>query len=501
MERTRKRSVAHGDSHIRRLLHAVFSAVVPGTGQLAAGARRRGVVLLAVAVAIAVCAVVLVLQGVDQILVWLLEPSVLLALLAVNFVVLAFRLYAVVDAYQTRRPGARAGSSRARRAFVAGAGLGVLLLLTVAPHAVAGYYTYVEYDLVTTVFLSDSHSDSTTTSLPSTSVPGSTASSSPARQTTSSVAATTTTTAAPIQAGDDQRLTIMFIGTDEGYGRTGARADVIMVATFALDTGRVALFSIPRNTGSVELSDAAAQALGKDVYIDLISSLYSDANEHPELAPEGSDAGAVVLRDAVSKILGIPVDYYAVVNMGGLVDLIDAFDGVTVNVEERLRVRLSPPTPDQEWRVYDIQPGVQHLDGLEALAFARSRTNSNDYVRMGRQRCVIAALFDQNGMGEIALKFPAVAQVIKDSVKTDLPIDALQSLVAIRSKLKTDEMITVGFTPPHYTSGRNSLGYNILDLELVQGTVRQIIENPEQALATLGSDAELDTSNCWKIEP
>jgi anionic cell wall polymer biosynthesis LytR-Cps2A-Psr (LCP) family protein len=207
-----------------------------------------------------------------------------------------------------------------------------------------------------------------------------------------------------------------------------------------------------------------------------------------------------VLRDAVSRILGIPVDYYAVVNMGGLVDLIDAFDGVTVNVETRLWVRLSPPTGEYEWKVYDIQPGIQHLDGLEALAFARSRTGSNDYVRMGRQRCVIAALLDQNGMGEMAWKFPTVAGVIKESVKTDIPIDALQSLVSIRSELKTEQMITVGFTPPDYIIGRNSLGYNILDLELVQSRVREIIETPEEVLATMDPASTLDDSECWKIE-
>jgi LCP family protein required for cell wall assembly len=490
------------DSYVRRFVRAVSSALVPGMGQLVGGARRRGFAMLAVVLALAICAGALALRGVDQILVWLLEPSVLLALLVVDVVVLAFRLYAVVDAFH-ERPSARladAGRSAGLRAFVAGAGLGLLLLFTVAPHAVAGYYAYVEYDLLTTVFVSDNDSDQTTTTSlsPSTTSPPSTSTLTPGSSTTST-AATTTTTAAPVDAGDDQRLTIMFIGTDAGYGRSGARADVIMVVSFDLGTGRVALFSIPRNTGSIELSPAAAEALGKDVYVDLISSLYFDANQHPELAPEGGDAGAIVLRDAVSRILGIPIDNYAVVNMGGLVDLIDAFDGVTVNVEERLWVRLSPPTGEYEWQVYDIQPGIQHLNGLEALAFSRSRTGSSDYVRMGRQRCVIAALLDQNGMGEIALKFPTVARVIKDSVKTDIPIDALQSLVAIRSKLKTDEMITVGFVPPKYITGRNSLGYNILDLELVQATVKQIIDSPEEVLATMGSDSSLDTSDCWKI--
>jgi LCP family protein required for cell wall assembly len=489
------------DSYFRRFVCAVSSALVPGTGQLAAGARRRGFVMLAVVLALAICAGALVLQGVDQVLVWLLEPSVLIALVVVDVAVLAFRLYAVVDAFRLRSPARQGDTGRpaALRAFAAGAGLGLLLLFTVAPHAVAGYYAYVEYDLLTTVFVSDNDSHTTTTSLPPSTTGSAATGSTELTGLTTSTAATTTTTGAPVDAGDDERLTIMFIGTDAGYGRSGARADVIMVATFDLSTGRVALFSIPRNTGSIELSEAAAQALGKDVYLNLISSLYFDANQHPELDVAGGDAGAIVLRDAIGKILGIPVDHYAVVNMGGLVDLIDAFDGVTVNVETRLWVRLSPPTADDEWQVYDIQPGVQHLNGLEALAFSRSRTGSDDYVRMGRQRCVIAALLDQNGMGEIALKFPTVAGVIKDSVKTDIPIEALQSLVGIRSKLQTDKMITVGFTPPHYITGRNSMGYNILDLELVQGMVKQIIENPEEVLATMEPDSNLDTSDCWKI--
>ncbi len=272
-----------------------------------------------------------------------------------------------------------------------------------------------------------------------------------------------------------------------------------MVMTVSLADGRIALFGIPRNTGSVPLSEAAAEALHKKVYMNLISSLYSDAWEHPELAAGSGDPGAVVVRDTVSMLLGIPVDYYAVVDMGGFVDVVDALGGVTVRVEERLRVRLSPPTPDVPWRVYDIQPGIQTLDGLEALAFARSRTGSNDYVRMGRQRCVIAALLDQTRVAELLVRFPVLVRVMKESVRTDIPIDRLQDLIKMRSDLKTDAMITVGFTPPKYTAGVNAMGYNILDQELVRDTVRQIIEHPEDVVGAEDNE-DVDISHCWKFE-
>jgi LCP family protein required for cell wall assembly len=304
----------------------------------------------------------------------------------------------------------------------------------------------------------------------------------------------------PIEAGEDQRLTILLIGTDAGYGRSGARADSIMVATLDLQTGEAALFGIPRNTGSVALEGTTAEALGTTVYLDLISSLYEDASNHPELAPEDRDPGAVVIRDAVSTILGIPVDYYAVVDMGGFVDLVDAFGGVTLNIKERLKVRLSPPTKDEEWRIYDIEPGVRHLDGLEALAFARSRSGTDDYDRMGRQRCVLGGLLDQNGPTEMLLRFPKIVKAIQKSLHTDIPIERLQDLIRVRSKIKTADLITIGFTPPDFITGRNSLGYNILDLDLVRATVRKIIEHPAEVRAAQESGSDVDTSDCWKTE-
>jgi len=531
MAHTEQPGSLRGEARILRLARALYSAVIPGAGQLGGGAATRGFVMLAIAVLLLLVAVgVVAYWGFDQVLSWAIEPSVLLGLLVFNVVLLGFRLYAVIDAYLIPRRGQTtmipAGESSSRRT-IAGVALAILLLLTVAPHAVAGYYTYLSRDLLTTVFVSSgrdepsagsptstetSASQSTTTapvtstSIAPTTTPttGSAVSTSTTMATTSTLPSTTTTTTPPettppVAGTEDDRLTILLVGSDAGYGRTGSRADTIMVVTIDLLDGDIALFGIPRNTGSVPLSESAAKALHRKVYVDLISSLYWDAREHPELAAEGEDSGAVALRDTVSMLLGIPVDYYAVVDMGGFVDVVDALGGVTVNVKERLWVRLSPPTPDEEWKVYDIRPGIQTLDGLEALAFARSRTGSSDYVRMGRQRCVIAALLDQTGVPELLLRFPTLAKVIKESMRTDIPINRLQDLIKMRSDLKTSEMITVGFTPPKYTDGINEMGYNILDLELVQSTVKQIIERPEEVLATEGAD-DIDTSDCWKID-
>jgi LCP family protein required for cell wall assembly len=458
---------------------------------------------------------------VDQVLSYVVRPRVLLGLLGLNVLLLAFRLFAVVDAYRVGRSGGSANPASAPhpeeivpaslfRVGVATAALTLLLVLTAGPHGIAGYYTYVSHDLLTSVFVSESGTEpSSVPGGPSTTAPvPSSTSTAPASVTTTTVTATgipaSTTTSATdaalaLESGEDQRLTVLLIGTDAGYGRKGARADSIMVGTVDLQTGFVALFGIPRNTGDLPLRGQAAESLGTKTYAGMISDLYQAAWDHPELAPEGGNPGAEVLRQTVSALLGIPVDYYAVIDMGGFVDLVDSFGGITLNVKDRIHVRLSPPRKGEPWREYDIQPGKRHLNGYEALAFARSRTGTSDYDRMRRQRCVLKALMYQNGTAELALKFASVVKVVSDHVGTDILVERLPDLVKVRGRLKTDRMLTVGFTPPDYLAGRNELGYNILDRELVQSTVREIIERPEQALERLGPDTNVDTSECWKV--
>ena len=466
-------------------------------------------------------------QGVDQVLSYVVRPRVLLALLGFNVLLLAFRIFAVIDAYRAGEadlattplpwssadtplpldttgpsPGREAAGPSLLRRGLATAALTVLLVLTAGPHGIAAYYTYLSHDLLTSVFVSES--DTTTTA----SLPSSTSTTRPTTTTrgtatTSTAPSTTTSTTDPalaLDSGEDQRLTILLIGTDAGYGRKGARADSIMVGTVDMQTGYVALFGVPRNTGDLPLEGAAANALGTKKYAGMISDLYQEAWNHPELAAEGGNPGAEVLRQVVSALLGIPVDYYAVIDMGGFVDLVDAFGGINLNVKDPFHVRLSPPRKGEPWREYDIQPGKRHLDGHEALAFARSRTGTSDYDRMRRQRCVLKALMYQNGAAELALKFASVVKVIRDQLGTDIPVEVLPDLVKIRSRLKTDRMLTVGFTPPDYLAGRNKLGYNILDLGLVQSTVREIIEQPEEVLARQGPVTDVDTSECWKVE-
>jgi polyisoprenyl-teichoic acid--peptidoglycan teichoic acid transferase len=463
----------------QRLLRGLFSSLVPGTGQLLGGARSRAYSLLAVTAAlVAALVAVIIVAAVDpgDLSAWVLEPSLLLGLLVADGVLLLFRLYAVVDAVWSRQKGTGepAPSSPAGARWklpLTVLGLVLLLGFTVFPHAWLGYqYVYKSYDTLRTVFVAEAPQPAPSS------------------------------TAATIDTGDDGRLTILFTGCDAGPGRLGARADTNIVASFDLNTGRIALFSVPRNTGNAPLTRAARKALGVKVWPNWLTELYNAARRHPELAPQGGDPGEETMRGTLSLILGIPIDYYAVVNMAGLVDLVDALGGVDLYFETALHASSSPPRAGEDWLVYDFKKGWNHLDGRMALVFARTRIDSSDYVRMGRQRCVVAALIDQTNMKELIWRYPAILSVVRKMVRTDIPIDVLQQLARLRPLLKTDEMITMAFQRSKYTNGKNGNPVQrgwILDYKLIQSTVQRVLNHPEQVIAA-AKKTGLDNGKCWQ---
>jgi LCP family protein required for cell wall assembly len=294
-------------------------------------------------------------------------------------------------------------------------------------------------------------------------------------------------------------MTVLLIGTDEGYGRSGARSDSMNVVSIDMETGKVAMFGLPRNTSDVPLGKKTSEALGTKTYHEMLNALYADGSRHPEIAPDGNP-GAEAVRETASLILGVPIDYYAVVNMMGLVDMVDALGGIDINVDKALHITYAPLNPGEPKKSYTFNKGVNHLDGLEALAFARNRSDSDDYVRMGRQRCVLMAMLYQNSVTKLALRFPKIASALEKSVETNIPLKALPDLVKLRGKVKTGDMITVGFTPPDWISGYSARSYNVLDLPKVRAAVKTILNDPQAWIdAHPAATGTSGASNCWTV--
>jgi LCP family protein required for cell wall assembly len=442
----------------RPLVAALLSCLIPGAGQLYLGYRRRGAVMLVVAILVLAVAIGLWSEptAVSRMLV---QPRALLALLVADIGLLVFRVVAVIDAYLlATRDGRRPATAGWRKGAVAG--LVAVLGLTAVPHAAAAYYDLQAYDLLTSVFSGEDPAWL-------------------ARDRDRHESGNGLVTAVP------GRVTVLLLGGDAGPGRRGLRTDTMMVASFEIATGKVSLFGLPRNMVQVPLPPGpAADFFGEcHCFPRLLNELYAFAElERPDLFPHSRRPGIAAVAGAAEQLLGLPIDHYALVDLLGFVDVVDALGGVTVNNGKPLRIEIDRLGRPGSQPAFELQPGRKRLNGFTALAYSRSRETTSDYDRMQRQRCVIGSLARQTDTTEILAAFPRLVRVFKRSVVTDIPADRLPGLIEAASG-KSIRVATIGFTPPNYNIGWSS-GYPIPDVAKIQSAVRRMTSQAPAATTT-----------------
>lgn len=460
---------------------AALSLVLPGAGQLHAGARARGAAMIGVAVALLVAALALAGQDVAFLLGQALRPEVLLGALALNAAVLLFRAGAIADAWRLgRRPAGRV----ARAAL-----LPALLALAVVPHVAVAWYQWSAYDTVTTIFADVD--------------PGEVAPGLPFGGTGAGGAPEPGPLERPLSFAPDGgvppeppapdwppggRLTVLLLGGDAGPGRSGLRTDTMVVATLDARTRRGALLSLPRNMGAVPVPPAAQGLVPGGRFPDILNALYGWAQGHPELFP-GRDPGATALKQVAANLTGLRVDYYALVDFRGFVEMVDALGGVTLDVPRPVLDRVSPPEDGQDWIRIDLQPGRQRLTALEAFAYVRARSQSSDYERIRRQRCVMVALARQADPARVLRAFPRLARAARRNVSTDIPRRVLPELVELVAGIDRRKIVSLGFVPPAYSAGWVGAGYPVPDIPAIRAaTTRAISKGGVRGASGLGGE-------------
>jgi LCP family protein required for cell wall assembly len=429
-----------------------LSALLPGAGQLYLGRRRRGVVLLVIGLLPLVAAVVLWRASGTSLLGQALRPSVLAALLVANGLFAAFRLFGVFDAYQLGR--AQQGTGRVPvwvRAPLAAMALTALAAITIAPHAIAGYYNAQAYETVTSIFGAGDAG-----SLPSWSDPN--ASASPKRS------------GAPV-SDTPRRVTILLLGGDAGANRVGLRTDTMIIASVEPETRQVTLIGLPRNLTRVPLPSDVAGNFPHGRFPDLLNALYRYATEHPRIFHQGPDRGAVAVSETVQKLTALKIDYYALVDLQGFVDVVNALGGVNVQVTEHVTGPLKNPSTAKATSELDVGPGRYHFNGTQALAYVRSRHADDDYHRMRRQRCLLAGLASQTNAPTLIKAIPRLLQVARRSISTNIPASALPGLATMAINLRGATVTTLGLGPPRY-SGRDANGYPVPRISAIRDGVQ-----------------------------
>lgn len=472
-------SASAPSSSTKPLLAAVASAVVPGVGQFIAGNFRRGAALVGVDIAILAGLYFYFGDTLNTAKLWL-QPSQLAAMMVGNIVLLGYRIWATDDAYRlAKRQQPRAVSAPAGAMLAAGAAVVVILAI---PHVVFGYFDVVQYDLITTVFGSNSP---TTTATAVTSPPATTE--------TGGTSPTTSTTEPLVVAvapwDQRERLNILLIGGDFGEGRTGIRTDTMITVSIDPVTGDTAMFSVPRNWTQSPLPEGMG-IWDCNCYPELINELWVAGENNPEAFPGQGTPFENAVKGVISEFLGIPIHYYAMVNLDGFVEVVDALGGVEVYVPSPLYDAEYPNEDGVTTQVIDIRVGLQKFDGSLALAYSRSRNQDSDYFRMSRQRCVIEAMVDQADPISLISNFGSLASVIKDNMQTDIPIEVLPLLIELKPVIDLENLVSIRFIPPEYhLKFRDDGGLGrVPNIELVHEHVNLVIKDPARAVEELGLD-------------
>lgn len=257
----------------------------------------------------------------------------------------------------------------------------------------------------------------------------------------------------PLKTDENGRTNILAFGTsgynmegEEGNGvHDGAQlTDSIMVISLNQETGDVAMLSLPRDLKA----SPTCTATGK------INEVYWCNNM------EGDDeqAGADALNTEVGSILGIDFQYYAHLNWGSLVQIVDTLGGITVTLDEDIE--------DYYYTGAVFKAGEPYvINGGQALGLARARhgTASGDFSRGASQQKILVGIKDKILEKKLSLTDTlSLAGTLGDNLRTNFSIDEMKTLAHIAIDLDLNTMRQVSLIEPEklMTSGTiNGISY------------------------------------------
>ena len=465
------------------LIAAAWSAILPGAGQWYAGARGRAAQFFVIDISLIVLGL-LTARNQSAILKAWVRPRDLILMMIGSIALLVYRMWAAYDAHLlVADEDARKHRPELRIATVIA--IGAVLL---APHAVFGYYDVTHSNLITTVFAADDpvvvpSPTTTTTTDPS------------APTTLPDPTGTTTTTTEVDVAGPAiwdglERLNVLLLGADDAEGRRAVRTDTMIVISIDPETGDAALFSVPRNYARAPLPEGYG-VWDCQCFPQSLNDLYYAGIQHPNAFPGRGTASENAIKAGLGEVLGLEIHYYAMVNLAGFIGVVDALGGVEIDVPSRI-VEEAYGGPGLKGRLV-IEPGEQLMDGELALAYSRIRSQSSDYARMNRQRCVVKAVIDQSDPIELIAAYPNIAGVPRSSMQTDIPLSQLPDFIDLLPKIDTGNIVALSITPPEYLIGFTDQGQNMYDAQLIQEHVALILSGKAQEVSPdLGSGSLID---------
>jgi LCP family protein required for cell wall assembly len=221
-----------------------------------------------------------------------------------------------------------------------------------------------------------------------------------------------------------------------------------MIAVSAdLDSGAIAVVSVPRNLVGLPFPEGKLREAYPYGFPGLANAVYVGVSARPDLVGNAPEPGIEALRIGISELLGWQIDRYLLVDLAGFVNVVDALGGLDITVTSN--VQPTGKLPGSQRQVGGFKKGERvHMDGEQALAYARSRTGTSDYARMRRQRCVVSQLFQNVDPISVLTHFGELQKIAQNNVITDVSASEIPHLLDVVSLLQRSHPTSVVLAPP-----------------------------------------------------
>jgi LCP family protein required for cell wall assembly len=244
----------------------------------------------------------------------------------------------------------------------------------------------------------------------------------------------------------DGRVNVLLAGdsADRTDGAGGANlTDSIMILSLDTKTHTGTMVSVPRDLW-VNIPSLGHQKINA-------------ANTVTDFSASGYPSGGMgQLEQVITDNLGIPIDYYALINYTAFKDMVDALGGITVNIQSSDPRGLYDPSRDLTTGgpLIKLSNGTQTLTGQQALNLARARGDAygsygfpqSDFNRTENQRMMLTAMKNKaNSLSVLSnpLKMSKLANAVGNNVQTDLKLNEAESFYALAKNINDSNITSV----------------------------------------------------------
>jgi len=243
-----------------------------------------------------------------------------------------------------------------------------------------------------------------------------------------------------------EKVKVLILGTDGTSSNNSCRTDTMIVVSYNANTQKGYVLSIPRDT-MVTIPGHGVQK---------INAAYSIGG--PKLAIE-----------EVSQLTGEDISYYVKIDYEGFKKLVDAIDGVEMNVPVDMNY------DDYAGNLHiHLKKGWQHLDGEKALQLVRFRHGyaMQDLERVKVQREFLLAVLDKIKSPSTIPRLPRILKIVNQYAETNIPFEEMVKYAELAVKVNRNNIITATLPgSPRYING---ISYYVVDPQEVKRFVSDL---------------------------